>query len=102
MNDWRSKNVDQYFRCVVSGLTIDDTMILGILQDKDAISKQKSIKVSVVLKDSEYTEAKFRKSIDRLTALQFIILNKDYKEHGVFISEYGIIALRNTIETMGG
>lgn len=94
--------MDQYFRCVVSGLTIDDTMLLGILQDKDAISKQKSIKVSVVLKESEYTEAKFRKSIDRLTALQFITLNKDYKEHGVFISEYGVIALKNTLETMGG
>jgi hypothetical protein len=86
----------------VNGLTIDDTILLGILQDKDAISKQKSIKVSVVLKESEYTEAKFRKSIDRLTALQFIVLNKDYKEHGVFISEYGVVALKNTLETMGG
>lgn len=94
--------MDQYFRCVVNGLTIDDTILLGILQDKDAISKQKSIKVSVVLKESEYTEAKFRKSIDRLTALQFIVLNKDYKEHGVFISEYGVVALKNTLETMGG
>lgn len=94
--------MDQYFRDVVSSLTIEDIMILGILQDQDAISKQKSIKTTTILKISESTEAKFRKSMDRLTALQFVISNKDYKEHGLFISEYGVNALKNILETMEG
>lgn len=94
--------MDQYFSDVVHSLTLEDISILGILHDQEATSKQKSIKTTTILKMSDSTEAKFRKSTDRLTALQFVISNKDYKEHGLFISEYGVQALKNILETMGG
>lgn len=93
--------MDQYFNEVVKSLTIEDTMILGVLKDNEATSKQRSIKVNMVQKMSESTEAKFRKSIDRLTALQFVVPNKDYKEHGLFISHYGLHALQNILTNMG-
>lgn len=92
--------MDDYFREIVKDLTIEDIALLNTIHDQDAVSKQKSIKVSHVMTLCDTTEAKYRKMVDKLVSLKFIVLNKDYKEHGLFISDYGINALTNTLENM--
>lgn len=94
--------MEKYFQHVIESLTMEDVYLLGILQDYDAVSKQKSIKNSKVLELSNNSEAKYRKTIDRLSALQFVVLVKDYKEHTIYISEYGTLALSEVIKSMEG
>ena len=94
--------MDGYFEEVINSLTVKEIFLLNILHEHNALSKQKSIKVQTIFEMNETTEAKFRKMVDRLSALQFIIVNKDYKEHNMHISHYGISALTNMLETMGG
>lgn len=92
--------MEQYFAAVVETLSIEDSTILGILHDDDANSKVKAIKVNDLWQKSGLSEAKFRKVMDRLTALRFIVFVKDYKEHSIFISDYGVEALESILKTM--
>lgn len=94
--------MDDYLNEIISNLTIEDINLLGILQAEDASTKQKSIRLQSVFAKCETTEAKFRKLIDKLSALKFVTINKDYKEHRLFISDYGVIALNNILQTMEG
>lgn len=92
--------METYFNAVVSNLTIEDSMLLGILLSNDATSKVKAMRGQAVFEKSASTEAKYRKMMDRLVALQFIIVVKDFKEHTLYISEFGVAALNDLLETM--
>lgn len=94
--------MEEYFHHILKSLTIEDVSILGILYDEDANSKVKAIKSPLLYGRSDTSEAKYRKVIGRLTSLNFIEINSDYKEHSLFITEYGKKALELTIENMKG
>ncbi|MCA1233343.1 hypothetical protein LBW83_17170 [Bacillus velezensis] len=90
--------MDTYFDSVIDNLTRNDLYILGLLSDEGVDLKFKSIRKKTIQEKTQLTDATFRKSIDRLEALQFINIVKNSKEHTVFITQYGQEALRYQLE----
>lgn len=94
----RRGHMDTYFASVIDNLTRNDLYILGLLSDEGADLKFKSIRKKTIQAKTQLTDATFRKSIDRLEALQFINIVKNSKEHTIFITQYGQEALRYQLE----
>jgi predicted transcriptional regulator len=92
----------EYFEHVIKSVTLEDSNVLGILYEQDATAKVKAMIGKNVLKQSGLSEAKFRKVIGRLEALTFVNINSDYKEHSIFITDYGLQALNRILDTMKG
>lgn len=90
--------MDTYFDSVIDNLTRNDLYILGLLSDEGADLKFKSIRKKTIQAKTQLTDATFRKSIDRLEALQFINIVKNSKEHTIFITQYGQEALSYQLE----
>jgi RIO-like serine/threonine protein kinase len=91
--------MEQYFDDIVNNLTIDEMTILGILYSNEANAAFKATRKEHLQKDSELTEAKFRKSIQRLDAIKFIDISTLNKEYRYFITSYGHQAV---VKNMGG
>ncbi len=89
--------MNNYFPYIISKLTIDDMTVLGILSDLQVNAVFKSIKKKDVLSKTHLTEANFRKSIYRLEANGFIEIVKTDKEHKIYITEFGQIALNESL-----
>ena len=87
-----------YFGNIVRRLTIEEMGIIGLLSDVDATAAFKAIKRSELQKMSKLTEAHFRKTMDKLTAMQFIGVVTGGKDHKIFVTEYGHLALDYTLE----
>lgn len=87
-----------YFLTVVNSLKIDEVTILGFLQDQDADMEFKAIKRGYLFEISKLTEANFRKTLNRLEALQFVKISVGGKEHHVYISPFGKEALSISVE----
>lgn len=92
----------EYFSSVVKSLSIEDVDILGRLISNDATSKAKAIKNSNLFKESDTSEAIYRKVMTRLLTLLMIETNTQFKEHKFYITPFGIEAFYNTIDTMKG
>ncbi len=89
--------MNNYFPYIISKLTIDDMTILGILSDQQANAVFKSVKKRDVLKKASLSEANFRKSTYRLEANGFIEIVKTDREHKIYITEFGQIALNESL-----
>jgi predicted MarR family transcription regulator len=94
--------LENYFEHIMKSLTIEDVGILHILLEEDATAKVKSLRNVSLYERSQTTEAKYRKILNRLIATSFIETNTDYKEHSIFITEFGINAFEQTLENMKG
>lgn len=96
------KETMEYFDLVVKSLTLEDSHVLGILYEQDATAKVKAMISKNVSLQGNLSEAKFRKIVGRLQALIFVNINSDYKEHSMYITEYGLKALHQILDTMKG
>ena len=90
--------MDSYFEEIVSELTYDEMVILGLLSDQNANSVFKSIKKKSVQEQTNLTDANIRKSILRLEAKRFIEINSSSKEYRLYITEYGQLALNKQLQ----
>ena len=91
-----------YFDEVVNSLTSEDTNLLGVLAERDATAKFKAMKCAHVQVIASVTEANFRNITTRLSALKFVEINTDYKEHGISITGFGLSALASVLSAMDG
>lgn len=78
-----------YFHSVVTKLNCEDVAILIILMERNAISHFKSIGNQSVFELSSLTEAKYRRTINRLNALDFVQTSHIGKERLLFLTQYG-------------
>lgn len=89
---------DYYFENIVHNLTFEEVGILGILSDRDATAAFKAIKRSELLVDSQMTVANFRKVFGKLTATRLVDVVTGNKEHKVFLTNFGQVALDKSLE----
>jgi hypothetical protein len=89
---------DDYFRSVVSSLTIDDMKVLGILYDHEADAGFKALLNSDVFGNSGLSEATYRRIIYRLEANKFIEIINVKKQNALYITRYGVNAVLKSIE----
>lgn len=87
-----------YFDHIISKLTINDMSILGVLADNQANVAFKAMRKKDVFDQLKMSEANFRKSLYRLEANQFIEVDTVDREHKLYITEYGQIALNQSLE----
>ena len=87
-----------YFNVIINNLTFDEVAILSILSDKDATAVFKAMKRSAVAKESELSEAVFRKVIGKLTATHLVDTVITGKEHRVYLTDYGCKALVSSLK----
>lgn len=92
--------MDDYFKDVVSSLSIDDMNILGILYDNEALATFKAINGNEVFETSGLSEATYRKIIYRLIANKFVEAVTLKRQHSLFITQYGATALKTSLEGM--
>lgn len=85
--------VNEYFDHIIKHLTIEEMVILAVLNDMDATAAFKAMKRTEVLEQSKLTIAHFRKSIGKLLSTCLVNVVAGGKEQKVFLSEYGIEAL---------
>lgn len=90
--------MEQYFADVVSSLTIEDIHLLSILYDNDATAVFKSMKSKEVQDITGYTEAVFRRIMYRLTANKFLGIIPLNKQHGIYITNYGVEAINKSLK----
>nr|WP_156736402.1 hypothetical protein [Mycobacterium sp. E3298] len=89
--------MEQYFNDVVESLTIEDIQLLSILFDNDATAAFKSLKSKDVLQITGYSEAVYRRVLNRLTANKFVGVISLNKQHGLYISGYGVSAISKSL-----
>ncbi|TVY09943.1 hypothetical protein [Paenibacillus cremeus] len=90
--------MEQYFKDVVGELSIDDMNFLGVLYDNDATAGFKAMTHSVVMDKVGLSEATFRKVVYRLVANKFISTVPNKRQHSVYLTHYGIAALKINVE----
>lgn len=90
--------MDFYFEEVVSQLHVEDLSILAQLQQNDADAKFKAIKNKHLMELTELSEFKYKKSLERLKALQFVDCVHDEQNKKIFITRYGIEALQKSLK----
>lgn len=93
--------MEQYFYDVVSSLSIEDMNVLGVLYDNDATATFKSMMTTQVSEGSGLSEATYRKIIYRLIGNKFIQVVTLKRQHSMFITQYGIQALKTSLKEMG-
>ncbi|WP_299831288.1 hypothetical protein [uncultured Metabacillus sp.] len=90
--------MNDYFSYILSNLSLNELSVLGILSDNQANLVFKSMKKKTIQDLSQLSTAKFRKSLDRLEANRFIEIVTNEKEHKIYITEYGQIALNQSLK----
>lgn len=93
--------MESYFKDVVSSLTIDDMKILGVLYDKEADVGFKAIVNSEVVTASGLSEATYRRIVYRLVANKFIEIINVKKQNALYITQYGVNAILQSVEGVG-
>lgn len=89
---------ENYFKHIVSRLTIDEMNVLGILTDNDATATFKAMRKKEVFDRSCLSEANFRKIIYRLDAVNFIETVSGNKEHMYYITQFGLMAIDESLD----
>lgn len=90
--------MEQYFQDVVSSLSIDDMDVMGKLYDNDATAAFKAMKHTDLQELTGLSEATYRKIIYRLIAIKFIDVITLKRQHGIYITLYGMDALKTSIK----
>jgi hypothetical protein len=89
---------DLYFQHIVARLTLDDISILGILADNKATAPFKAMRKKSFIEEMGISEANLRKTIYRLGAVDFIGTVIGNKEHKLFITDIGSLAIEKSLE----
>lgn len=90
--------MDSYFLSLTDRMTIDEIEILNMLTSKESTNRFSARTKKDLLTQSNLTEAKFRKIINRLEALNFIEIVSGSREHLVYVTEYGQSAIQHIYE----
>jgi len=90
--------MNDYFSYILSNLSLNEMKVLGILSDNQANMVFKAMKKKTIQDLSQLSTAKLRKSLDRLEANRFIDFVTSEKEHKIYITEYGQIALNQSLK----
>ena len=90
--------MERYFNHIASKLTYDEMTILGFLFEQDANALFKAIKKKTVLSETKLTIAKLRKAMEKLESKYFLEVDSSTKEHKLFITEFGEIALNKQLQ----
>ncbi len=86
--------MDIYFTTLIDRLTINEIELLNFLTSNEATNRFSATTKKHLLIESKLSEAKFRKSINRLEALNFIEIVSGNREHLIFVTEYGQNAIQ--------
>jgi RIO-like serine/threonine protein kinase len=86
-----------YFEQITNRLTLDDLEILTHLQDNEATATFKALKNQKLFELSKLSEAKYRKTISKLTSILFVETDTSEREHSLYITTYGLAALRKSL-----
>lgn len=89
--------MDQYFYDVVDSLSMEEMSVLGILYDNQATVTFKSMNTTDVAGRCSLSDATYRKIMYRLSGNRFIELVKMKRQHSMYITHYGIEALRKSL-----
>lgn len=89
---------NDYFKSVVSSLTVDDMNVLEILYRKESDAAFKAMSNSEVLQSSGLSEATYRRIIYRLEANKFIEIINVKKQNALYITRYGVEAILKSVE----
>jgi predicted transcriptional regulator len=90
--------VKEYFDHIIRQLAIEEVSVLGILLDRDATAAFKSVRRSQLYENSDMSLATFRKTIDKLKSTSFIEVVTTRKEHKVYLTSYGLLALEKSLK----
>lgn len=93
--------MDIYFTSIVDRLNLDDIQVLSSLFAQESINRISAKTKKEVLDKCHLSEARFRKSINRLDANNLIEIHTGSRGHLLFITEYGINALNYSCERNG-
>ncbi|GFN32569.1 hypothetical protein [Paenibacillus xylaniclasticus] len=93
--------MNDYFRDVVRCLTIDDLRVMGYLLDNDSTTSFKAIKSNDVQKAIQMSEGTYRRIVYRLVANRFVDIVTIQKRNAIYITNYGVSALSESIEGVG-
>jgi DNA-binding MarR family transcriptional regulator len=86
--------MDNYFLLITERLSLEEIEILNILTSHESTNRFTAKTKKSLFTDSGLTEAKFRKIIYRLEALNFIEIVSGSREHLIFVTEYGQNAIQ--------
>jgi len=86
--------MDNYFLSLTDRLTIDEIELLNSLTSSESINRFSAKTKKELFSQSNLTEAKFRKILYRLEALNFISIVAGSREHLIFVTEYGQNAIQ--------
>ncbi|WP_080845580.1 hypothetical protein [Cytobacillus gottheilii] len=94
--------MDKYFNAIVDGLNLQDIEVLNVLTSTRATSLLSAITRKEVNDKVSYSEAIFRKTLQRLEAIKFVNVVTGNKEHSIYATEFGqnainLIAERNEV-----
>lgn len=90
--------MSSYFDYISSKLTLDEMLILGYLNDKQANTAFKSVKRKQILEEIKLTMSRFRNALLKLDASGFIETVTGTKEHRIYVTEYGQMALSKQLQ----
>lgn len=90
--------MNNHFVSLVSRLTLDDIEILNTLTSTESLSRFSARTKKEVQEGAKITEAKLRKSIVRLDAMNFIEVVPGGREHLLYVTEYGQQAIQHISE----
>lgn len=87
-----------HFSSLIERLTLDDIEILNSLTSQESISRF-SAKTKKEIQDfTKISESKFRKTLCRLEAMNFIEIVPGNREHLLFVTDFGQSAIQNIYE----
>lgn len=90
--------MNRYFQTLVERLSLDDIEVLNSLIKNESTNRFSSTTKKEIQEVSKLTESKFRKSIARLEAMNFLEITAGSREHVLYVTEYGLEAIQNIYE----
>jgi DNA-binding MarR family transcriptional regulator len=91
-----------YFKSIVESLNQEDLIVLNELYSNDATSNYKSYPKQLLNDHSKLSTSIFRKTICRLEAMGFIFTSFTKKNHMLFLSDFGLMAINEIINENEG
>jgi DNA-binding MarR family transcriptional regulator len=86
--------MDAYFLSLTDRLSLEEIELLNNLTSTESTTRFSAKTKKELFKISKLTEARFRKILYRLEALNFISIVAGSKEHLIYVTEYGQTAIQ--------
>lgn len=90
--------MDSYFLSLTDRMTLEEIELLNLLTSNESTNRFSARTKKTLFHQSNVSEAKFRKIIYRLEALNFIEVVAGSREHLIFVTEYGQKAIQTIYE----